>query len=322
MSRYREVDLSRLRLVPLEKRESLVRVEDFARPLPRGAAASLLESLPGILAGTALREIVGAVIEARRTGRPVIVMAGGHVVKTGVTPGLVAWMEAGLLSALALNGAAAIHDAEIALFGRTSEDVQAGLRAGSFGMAAETAEFMNGAAREAADRGEGLGEALGRLLIEKGAPHRRVSLLATAYEASLPATVHVALGADVIHAHPSCDGAAVGAATHRDFRIFAAALEAVGGGVVLNIGSAVVLPEVFLKALTVARNLGASLEGLVTVNLDFLQHYRATQNVVVRPTRGVGRGYALTGHHEVLVPLLTAAVLDGWEGAGPRGDIS
>jgi hypothetical protein len=316
MSRYREVDLSRLTLVPVEARESLVRVEDFARPLPRGAASAVLDALPDLLAGKALREIVTAVVAARRAGRAVVAMTGGHVVKTGVSPGLIAWMEAGLLGACAMNGAAAIHDCEIALFGRTSENVEAGLATGAFGMASETAAFLNGAARQAAERGEGFGEALGRLLVEAGAPHRGASLLARAYESGIPATVHVAIGADVVHAHASCDGAAVGAATHRDFRILAAALETAAGGVVLNIGSAVVLPEVFLKALTVARNLGASREGLVTVNLDFLQHYRPTQNVVVRPTRGSGRGYAVTGHHELLVPLLTAAVLDAWEASG------
>ena len=320
MSRYREADLSRLTLHPIEKRESLVSIEQFARPLARGAASALIDSLPGILAGRALREIVEAVVSARRDGRPVVAMAGGHVVKTGVTPCLVEWIDAGILTAVALNGAAAIHDVEIALFGRTSEDVEAGLRTGSFGMVTETASFVNGAAREAAARGEGFGESLGRLLVERGAPHRRASLLAAAYEVKIPATVHVALGADIVHAHASCDGAAVGESTHRDFRILAAAL-APGAGVVFNIGSAVVLPEVFLKALTVARNLGAPAEGLVTVNLDFLQHYRPTQNVVVRPTRGTGHGYAVTGHHEILVPLLTAAVLDRWPGAPRPGEM-
>jgi hypothetical protein len=241
-----------------------------------------------------------------------VAMAGGHVVKTGTAPCLIEWMEAGLLSAIALNGAAAIHDCEIALVGETSEDVESGLRQGTFGMASETAAFLNGAAKDAVRTGEGYGEALGRALEESGAPHRHASLLAGAFRAGIPATVHVALGADVVHAHPSCDGAAVGESSHRDFRILAAVLEEIRGGVVLNIGSAVILPEVFLKALTVARNLGASAEGLTTVNLDFLQHYRPTQNVVVRPTRGVGHGYAITGHHELLVPLLTAAVLDAW----------
>jgi hypothetical protein len=323
MSRYGEADLARLKTVKLEARASLVHVENFARPLPRGAASAFLDSLPRILAGTSLREIVEAVAAARRGGRAVVAMVGGHVVKTGVSPCLVEWLDAGVLTAVAMNGAAAIHDVEVALCGRTSEDVEAGLRLGTFGMAEETAAFVNGAAIEAARRSEGLGEALGRLLIERAAPYRGVSLLASAHRAGVPATVHVAIGADVVHAHAACDGASVGDSSHRDFRILAAALAQVGSGVVMNIGSAVILPEVFLKALTVARNLGADPSGLVTVNLDFLQHYRPTQNVVVRPVRGVGRGYGVTGHHEFLVPLLTGAVLDalGTDALEPRNPL-
>ncbi|HTR97223.1 MAG TPA: hypothetical protein VMH61_04925, partial [Candidatus Acidoferrales bacterium] len=212
----------------------------------------------------------------------------------------------------AMNGAAAIHDVEIARNGRTSEDVEAHLHAGTFGMVDETGDFMNGASREGVARGEGLGECWGRALEEVAAPHRDVSLLAAAWRRGVPATVHVALGTDTIHHHPACDGAALGEASLRDFRIFAATLAEARGAVVLNFGSAVLMPEVFLKALAVARNLGADLSGLVTANFDQIQHYRPRVNVVERPTRGPGaHGYALTGHHEILLPLFAGAVLAG-----------
>jgi len=239
-----------------------------------------------------------------------VVMCGGHVIKTGVSPCLVAWMEQGVITHLALNGSAALHDVEIARVGRTSEDVEANLQSGAFGMVDETGTFMNAVMAEGAKRGEGLGECWGRALEEEKAPHARASLLATAWRRSIPATVHVAVGTDTIHFHPACDGAALGETTLRDFRILAATLAEARGSVTLNLGSAVVMPEVFLKALTVARNLGAELADLTTVNLDQIQHYRPRVNVIERPTQGSGsRGYALTGHHEILLPLLTGAVL-------------
>jgi hypothetical protein len=227
-----------------------------------------------------------------------------------VPPCLIALIERGVITHLALNGAAAIHDVEIARTGRTSEDVEANLHAGTFGMVDETGDFMNAVMADGAARGEGLGECWGRALVETEAIHRSVSLLAAAWQAGIPATVHVAIGTDTIHHHPRCDGAALGATTLRDFRILAATLAEARGAVVLNLGSAVLMPEVFLKALSVARNLGADLAGLTTVNFDQIQHYRPRMNVIERPTRGAGaRGYALTGHHEILVPLFAAAVL-------------
>jgi hypothetical protein len=237
-------------------------------------------------------------------------MCGGHVIKTGVSPCLLAWMEHGVITHLALNGSAALHDVEIARSGRTSEDVETYLQSGEFGMVDETGAFMSAAMAEGAKRNEGLGECWGRALVEERAPHVHASLLAAAWIRSIPATVHVAVGTDTVHFHPACDGAALGETTLRDFRILAATLAEARGSVVLNLGSAVVMPEVFLKALTVARNLGAELSDLTTVNLDQIQHYRPRVNVVERPTRGRGsRGYALTGHHEILLPLLTGAVL-------------
>ena len=315
MSRYREADLSRLTNGSIADRPTRVSVADFATPLDPAAARAVIASLPDQLAARALREVVARIAGARREGRPVVVMCGGHVIKVGVSPCLVALLERGIVTHVAMNGAAAIHDVEIARVGRTSEDVEAGLHEGRFGMVDETGDFMNAAMAEGARRGEGLGECWGRAVEEEGAPHRDVSLLAAAWRAQVPATVHVAIGTDTIHHHPRCDGAALGETTLRDFRIFAGTLAEARGAVVLNVGSAVLMPEVFLKALSVARNLGADLSGLTTVNFDQIQHYRPRVNVVERPTRAVGgRGYSLTGHHEIMIPLLTAAVLGEFPG--------
>ncbi|MEY4070168.1 MAG: hypothetical protein RL721_782 [Candidatus Eisenbacteria bacterium] len=310
MGRFPEADLTRLRRMPAADRATKVSVADFAQPLDPAAAAALMAALPDQLAGRALREVVARIVAAHRAGRPVVVLAGGHVVKVGVTPAILSLVERGVVTHLAMNGAAAIHDIEIAMLGRTSEDVDAHLQTGAFGMVDETGAFMNRVALEAMRAGDGLGEAWGRALEHDGAPHRSVSLLAGASRAGIPATVHVAIGTDTIHYDPACDGAALGETSLRDFRILAGTLAAAQGAVVLNLGSAVLMPEVFLKALAVARNLGASLEGLTTVNLDQIQHYRPRVNVVERPTRATGaKGYSLTGHHEVMVPLLCAAVL-------------
>ncbi len=310
MSRYREADLSKLSITSVEARSTRVTVADFARPLAPEAARAVLDSLPDQLAARALREVIARTVTAHREGRPVVVMVGGHVIKVGVTPCLVALMRRGVITHLAMNGAAAIHDVEIARIGRTSEDVETNLHQGRFGMVDETGDFMNEAMSEGARRGEGLGECWGRAVEEEAAPHRDVSLLASAWRAGIPATVHVAIGTDTIHHHPRCDGAALGEATLRDFRIFAATMAEARGAMVINFGSAVLMPEVFLKALSVARNLGADLSGLATANFDQIQHYRPRVNVVERPTKGTGgKGYAITGHHEILVPLFAAAVL-------------
>jgi len=311
MSRYPEADLSRLKVGSVRQRPTRVKVEQFAKPLPSGAAAALLAALPDQLAARALREAVERVVAAHRAARPVLAMCGGHVVKVGVSPCLIELMERRVVTHLALNGAAAIHDVEIARDGATSEDVEAHLHSGTFGMVDETGDFMNAAALEGRSRREGLGECWGRALVEASAPHLRASLLGRAWQLGVPVTVHVAIGTDTIHHHPRADGAALGEGSLRDFRILAASLAEARGSVALNIGSAVILPEVYLKALAVARNLGADLSGLTTVNFDQIQHYRPRVNVVERPTRGEGsRGIALTGHHEILVPLFSAAVLD------------
>lgn len=311
MSRYREADLSKLTISSVSERPTRVSVVDFAKPLEPAAARTLLASLPDQLGARALREVVSRTAAAHRAGRPVVVMCGGHVVKVGASPCLISLMERGIVTHLAMNGAAAIHDVEIARVGRTSEDVELHLHQGRFGMVDETGDFMNEAMRAGAARGEGLGECWGRAVEDERAPHRDASLLAAAWRRAIPATVHVAIGTDTIHHHPRCDGAALGETTLRDFRIFAGALAEARGAVVLNLGSAVLMPEVFLKALSVARNLGADLGGLTTANFDQIQHYRPRLNVVERPTRGAegGRGYALTGHHEIMVPLFCSALL-------------
>jgi deoxyhypusine synthase len=310
MGRYREADLSRLSYGAIADRPARVRVEQFARPLDPVAARAVLESMPDQLGARALREVIERIARAARAGRPVIAMCGGHVVKTGVSPCLIALIERSAITHLALNGAAALHDIEIARAGATSEDVEAHLHAGTFGMVDETGDFMNDAMREGAARQEGLGECWGRALSAERPPHLDASLLGAAYARGIPITAHVAIGTDTVHHHPRCDGAALGEMALRDFRILAATLAEARDAVVLNLGSAVVLPAVFLKALSVARNLGADLAGLTTANLDQIQHYRPRLNVVERATQGEGaRGYAITGHHEILIPLLAGGVL-------------
>jgi hypothetical protein len=314
MSGPREpLDLRGVRTYPLASRTSKVSRADFARPLPRGARVSeLLDALPRFLGAQALRDLAAEVLRARSLGKPILWGLGAHVLKVGLSPVLLDLMEKGLVTGLALNGAGIIHDFELAVAGNTSEDVSAGLGSGEFGMARETGEEINRAVVEGDRDGLGLGAAVGRYLLQRKPPHLDISLLAAAARRGLPATVHVAVGTDIVHMHPACDPAALGRATHLDFRLFAAEVARLGGGgVYLNVGSAVMLPEVFLKAVTLARNLGHELADFATANLDFIQSYRPSTNVVERPTRGVGRGYSLTGHHEILVPLLAAALIEG-----------
>jgi hypothetical protein len=311
MTRHPEADLSRLRLISVKDRATRVSAAQFGRLLDDpGDAERLIDSLPDVLAGRVLRQCVDAIVASHRAGRPVVALLGAHVVKVGVQPYLIRLIEKGVITHVALHGAGAIHDLEVALFGTTSEDVEANLGDGSFGMVRETPEFFHRAAKEGRARGEGLGEALGRALTGASAPHGAASLLVASWSAGIPATVHVAMGTDTIHAHPDADGAALGETSLRDFRILAHTLARAEQATVLNVGSAVLLPEVFLKALTVARNLGAPLDGLTTINLDQIQHYRPRVNVLERPTQAPGaRGLSLTGHHEILVPLLAQAVL-------------
>jgi len=316
VSRYAKqpLDFGTLKTVPLVARGGKVRVEDFAAAYRKGSGVNgWVEALPRILAGESFRAVVEALWSARQAKKPVLWGLGGHVIKCGLAPVLLDLMERGYATAFALNGAAAIHDFEIALAGHTSEDVEAVLPDGRFGMAEETGREMNHAITEGAGEGIGLGEALGRRLEQLGDPQfARFSLLLGAYRAAVPVTVHVALGADTPHTHPAADPGAIGRATHQDFRLFCTLVaELNGGGVYLNTGSAVVLPEVFLKAVSAVRNLGHRLEAFTTVNLDFLQHYRPRVNVIERPhARAGGRGIALTGHHELMLPLIAAALVE------------
>lgn len=313
---YEEFDLSGIRTYPLKSRKSKARAEQFAHPYKAGSGLrGFLDSLPAILAADDFRAVVRALLGARSAGRGIIWGIGAHVVKTGLSPVLVDLMERGFVSALATNGAGIIHDFEIALVGATSEDVEAALGAGQFGMADETGRLLNGAINEGVAAGLGLGQAVGRYLCDKHPQNERASLAATACRLGVPLTVHVALGTDIIHMHPDADGRAIGEGSLRDFRYFASNVARLHGGVYLNCGSAVVLPEVFLKAVSVARNQGADLTGLTTVNLDFARLYRPQVNVVSRPTAGIGKGYSLVGHHELLIPLLAAALVEESEGA-------
>jgi hypothetical protein len=263
-----------------------------------------------MLAASDLRDVVSAIVAAKRGGRAVIWGLGAHVVKTGLSPILIDLMERGFVSAIATNGAGVIHDFELALGGATSEDVDQALGPGTFGMAEETATGLNGAINDGVARGLGIGQAVGQFLLANDPPFRAVSLAAAAARLDLPFTVHIAMGTDIIHMHPAASGAALGEGSLRDFRFFATAVSHLGGGVYVNCGSAVILPEVFLKAVALVRNQGHDLTGLTTVNIDFLRHYRPQTNVVSRPTAGIGRGFSLTGHHELLIPLLAAALLE------------
>jgi hypothetical protein len=308
---YDEFDLTGVRTYPLKSRKSKARAEDFARPVTGGVTVrQLLESLPNLLAAADLKAVVGAIVGARRHGSGVVWGLGAHVIKTGLGPVLIDLMERGFVSALATNGAGVIHDFEIALAGATSEDVDEALGPGQFGMADETGRLLNGAINDGVARGLGIGRAVAEYLRDRQPQHARSSLLAAAARLDIPVTVHVAVGTDIIHMHPLASGAAIGEGSLRDFRYFVSNVARLDGGVYLNCGSAVVLPEVFLKAVALARNRGISLAGLTTVNLDFVRLYRPQTNVVVRPTAGNGRGYSLVGHHEIMIPLLAAAIVD------------
>ncbi len=307
---YEQIDLTRVRTIPIRRRKNKVRLGEFAKVFHpnKESFSSFLRSFPRILAAEDLRRLADDVVRARQRGKPVIVMIGAHVIKVGCSPLLVDLIRRGTITCVAMNSAAAIHDVEVALWGTTSEDVETNLHNGTFGMARETGDFINGVLRKGmkGDAG-GYGEVLGSAL--RKAPNKRLSLLATCRELRVPVTVHAAIGTDIIHQQPSMDGAATGELSFRDFKVLCSVVRDLrGGGVVINIGSAVVLPEVFLKALTVARNLGYRAEGFTTANFDMIQQYRGRVNVVQRPTKKKGRGYMFTGHHEIMIPLVCAMI--------------
>jgi len=304
------LDLSRVRTYPLRTRRSKVAKQFLATPPRKGMSlAGWLAGLPDILAARDFSVVVQAIASRHRAGKRVVMGMGAHPIKVGLSPLIIDFMERGILSAVAVNGASLVHDFEMAYAGETSEDVAANLADGQFGMAEETGRFLNNAIGASGPE-QGLGEAVGRQILQAGFKNTHLSILAAGARLGIPVTVHVAIGTDIIHMHPSADGAASGAASLRDFRRLAAVVGGLRGGVFLNLGSAVVIPEVFVKALNLARNVGKRVDRLVTVDMDFIRHYRPGVNVVQRPTAGNGRGYRLTGHHEIMFPLLCAAVLE------------
>ncbi len=312
MAKISPLSLDRIKSYPLKERDSKVKTDDFGRPWNSGGSMNQwLKSLPKILAGNDLREIVSSIIRAAASDKTIILAMGAHPIKVGLNPIILDLLNRGIISGVAMNGAGIIHDAEVAMSGGTSEDVAAEIGTGRFGMAEETGKFLNAAISEGAKQGAGLGRSVGAMLVRKAFPYNHLSLLAGAYELDIPVTVHVAIGTDIIHSHPSVDGASIGATSHMDFRIFAGLVSTLKEGVFINLGSAVIMPEVFLKALSLVRNLGYEVGDFTTVNMDFLQHYRPITNVVHRPTLESGKGYNLVGHHEIMFPLLAAAVIEG-----------
>jgi len=309
-----KLNLARLRTYPLETRHSKVNMADEASPWRRGGSfQKFLQTLPDILAGKTFRDVVAAIVNARRRGKPVIMGMGAHPTKVGLNPILVDLMRKGVITTVAMNGAVVIHDFELAYLGQTSEEVEAEIDSGRFGMAEDTGRILNEAITQGWHDGAGIGEAIGRYITKhpKQFPHRRGSLLAAGVQLGIPVTVHVAIGTDIIHMHPHANGEAIGGGSLVDFRKLAALVSQMEGGVYINLGSAVLMPEIFLKTVTLSRNLGRALKHITTVNMDFLPHYRPLTNVVKRPTQKGGRGYTLIGHHEIMVPLLAGAVLEG-----------
>ncbi len=305
------LDFRRIRTYPIRERPNKVHLGEFARAWNAGGSFSeFLDSLPRILVGNDFRAVVNATVAAVNNHRPVVVMMGAHPIKCGLNPVFVELMKRGIVNAIAFNGAGAIHDFELAMIGETSEDVQRGLDDGSFGMIDETGKLMNAALAEGVRQGIGAGRALGEAIVTGQFKQRDLSILHQGVVSHIPVTVHIAIGTDIIHQHPTTDGSVLGEATYLDFQKFASVVAQLQGGIALNIGSAVIMPEVFLKALTIARNLGHTVEDFTTANFDMIRHYRPSENVVKRPTHKGGRGYSITGHHELLVPLWAAAVIE------------
>lgn len=315
-SRFDEFDRSRIKTHEVGKQPRKVEIGCAATVWKAGGTVTeLLSSFPDILAGSDIKAVVAAIVAAHRENRPVLLAIGAHVIKCGLSPVIADLISRGIITGLALNGAGAIHDTEIALFGRTSEDVVAGLKEGTFGMGAETAEFVNSAAVAGHEAGQGFGESLGMKIAGLDTPCSQMSLLAAASSAGVPATVHVALGTDIVHMHPGADGSAIGGCSMRDFLIFAAEIEAIArqGGVLLNVGSAVVLPEIALKAFAMVINVGCSLENVTTINLDFIRQYRAEEQIVRRVRALGGKSISMVGHHEILLPIIAAALIESLE---------
>jgi hypothetical protein len=312
--KFQPLDLSKVKTYSLLDRKSKVKADDFARIWQKGSSFGVfLDSLPDILAGRDLRNVISAIATAYVDNRTIIFGMGAHVIKVGLNPIIIDLMERGIITSVAMNGAGIIHDVELAMIGQTSEDVAAALGDGSFGMARETCAFLGQAIQTVKGNKTGLGEAVGRAIFDQQLPMMDQSILAAGVRLGIPVTVHVAIGTDIIHMHPGFDPQKTGAATHRDFRQFSSIVATLEKGVYLNVGSAVILPEIFLKATTLVRNLGYSLDEFTTVNLDFIKHYRPLTNVVARPTVKGGQGISIVGHHEILLPLIAAGVIEQLE---------
>jgi len=312
MSKFPRISLDNIKTISIQERRSKVQISDFARVYNPQTEdfSSFIESLPNVLVARDLKLFVNKLADAFHRKKPIVILMGAHVIKVGLSPLLIDLMKRGILSAVAMNGATAIHDVEIALWGKTSEDVAEAILDGSFGMSGETGEFINTTVVDGYRNSDmGYGEALGKRLCDVRAVNGHLSILAYGYELNVPVTVHVAIGTDIVHQQPTMDGAATGEMSYRDFKVLCNVVKDLGdGGVVMNIGSAVIMPEVFLKALTVVRNLGYPVRGFTTANFDMLQHYRPRMNVVQRPTQNGGQGFHFTGHHEIMIPLLTAMI--------------
>lgn len=310
--KFKPISSKGIKTYSIKKRKSKVSVDQIASlPERGGSLKDFLSALPDILGASDLKAVAKAVLRANQREKTVSLGIGAHVVKVGLSPLIVDLMERGVVTAVAMNGAGIVHDFELAYAGSTSEDVEKELLEGRFGMADETGRLLNNAIKRGVKKGGGIGRSVGEMILNSNFPHRDLSILAAGARLGVPVTVHVAIGADIIHLHPAMDGGATGLGSQRDFKLFASVVSSLEGGVYINVGSAVVLPEVFLKALTLARNLGHKVKNFTTVNMDFIQHYRPTVNVVSRPTQKGGKGYSLTGHHEIMVPLLYAAIIEG-----------
>jgi len=310
--KFKPISSSKLKTYSLKTRKSKVKVNDFAKPFSKEKSfKDFLNSLPNILAADNLRQVASSVVAAYKNKKAVVVGMGAHVIKVGLSPVIIDLMERGIINAVAMNGACIVHDFEIAYAGMTSEDVDAEIDKGEFGMSEETGKLLNKAIKRGVKKGWGIGKSVGQMINSSKYPYKDLSILAAGARLGVAVTVHVAIGTDIIHIHPQMDGKATGEGSSRDFKLFAGVVANLEGGAYLNIGSAVLLPEVFLKALTLVRNLGYKVEHFTTVNMDFIQHYRPFTNVVRRPTKQGGKGYTITGHHEIMVPLLAAAIKEG-----------
>ncbi|MCK5511412.1 MAG: hypothetical protein KAI96_01310 [Thermodesulfovibrionia bacterium] len=308
--KYTPISLKKIKTRSLKSRKSKVSLDSLGTPFQSGSFKDFLKSLPDVLAARDFKAVVKSIVKAHKNDRPVILGMGAHPIKVGLAPVIISLMEHGVINAVAMNGACIIHDFELSLIGHTSEDVDVELCSGTFGMAEETGKDLNRAIKKGVSKGTGIGRAVGDYILKSGHPYKKLSILAHAARLNMPATVHVAVGTDIIHMHPEADGTSIGQGSMRDFKLFSSFIADLRGGVYINLGSAVIMPEVFLKALTVARNLGYSARNFTTVNMDFIQNYRCRENVLRRPVLSGGRSYALIGHHEIMLPLLAAAVME------------